>query len=78
MFDSYRPLLNGAEIDLAEQLLIYSTRWEAGSMCKAVDMAEKQMIRDLDFGVMESDEGSDLCFCFSETNCNRFSVSFSF
>ena len=43
-----------------------------------VDLAEKQRIRDLDFGVMERDEGSDPCFCFSETDCNRFSVSFSF
>ena len=43
LFDSYRPLLDGVEIDLAEQPSIYSTRWEAGSMCKAVDMAEMQM-----------------------------------
>ncbi|KAI9195977.1 hypothetical protein LWI28_019970 [Acer negundo] len=27
-----------------------------GSMCKAVDMAEKQIIRDLDFGAVERDE----------------------
>ena len=47
-------------------------------MCKAVDMAEKKMIRDLDFGVVERDEVSDPCFCFSETGCNRFSVFFSF
>ena len=47
LFDSYRPLPDGVEIDLAEQLSIYSTRWEAGSMCNVVDMAEKQMIRDL-------------------------------
>ena len=78
LFDSYRPLLDGVEINLAEQPSIYSTRWEARSMCKAVDMAEKKMIRDLDFGVVERDEGSYPCFCFSETGCNRFSVSFSF
>ena len=45
---------------------------------EAVDLAEKQRIRDLDFGVMERDEGSDPCFCFSETDCNRFPVSFYF
>ncbi|KAI9162473.1 hypothetical protein LWI28_027767 [Acer negundo] len=34
LFNSYRPLLEGVEIDLEEQPSIYSTWWEAGSMCK--------------------------------------------
>ncbi|KAK4836790.1 hypothetical protein QYF36_000206 [Acer negundo] len=78
LFDSYRPLLKGVEIELAEQLSIYSTWWEAGLMCKVVDMAEKQMIRDLDFGVVERDEGSNPCFCFSEIGVIGFRFLFLF